>query len=58
MIDYPADQGSCNSHRDFGLLTLIQQSGVGGLEVEIEGILLPVPPNTTVLLAGWCLHIR
>jgi len=58
MIDYPAGQGSCNLHRDFGLLTLLQQDHVGGLEVEVEGHLQPVPANTTLLLAGWCLHIR
>merc|ERR1711936_476066 len=43
MIDYPAGQGTCNLHRDFGLLTLVQQDEVGGLEVEVEGRLQPVP---------------
>jgi isopenicillin N synthase-like dioxygenase len=57
LVDYQAGSGSCQPHRDFGLLTLIEGSGVSGLEVEVAGKLVPVPAHTSVLLAGWCLHL-
>ena len=49
--------GSCLPHRDFGLLTLIQQNGVSGLQVEMEDRMIPVPGDRSILLAGWCLHL-
>ena len=58
MVDYPAGSGTCLAHRDFGLLTLVQQDGVAGLEVELAGSFVPVPAGCSVLLAGWCLHLR
>jgi len=57
LVDYQAGSGSCQPHRDFGLLTLIEGSGVSGLEVEVEDKLVPVPAHTSILLAGWCLHL-
>ena len=49
--------GNCLPHRDFGLLTLIQQNGVSGLQVEMEDKMVPVPGDRSILLAGWCLHL-
>jgi len=57
MIDYSRGYGSCLTHRDFGLLTLIHQNGVSGLEVEMDGRMTPVPGDCSILLAGWCLHL-
>ena len=57
MIDYAGVTGSCQPHRDFGLITLIQQSGVAGLKLELEGEMVDVPGESSLLLAGWCLHL-
>ena len=57
MISYLGGSGTCQPHRDFGLLTLIQQNGVGGLQVEQEGKLVDIPVSSSLLLAGWCLHL-
>eukprot|EP00935_MAST-01C_sp_MAST-1C-sp1_P000229 g229.t1 len=48
----------CGEHRDYGILTLIFQDDVGGLEVKINGSWTPVPPGEAVLLFGWCTQIR
>jgi len=57
MIDYQVGYGNCLPHRDFGLVTLIQQNCVGGLQVEYEGCMVDIPPEASVILAGWCLHL-
>ena len=57
MISYQGSSGTCQPHRDFGLLTLIQQNGVGGLQVEQEGRMVEIPGSSSLLLAGWCLHL-
>lgn len=57
MISYNGETGSCQPHRDFGLVTLIQQNGVAGLKVEQEGELVEIPGDCSLLLAGWCLHL-
>jgi len=56
MIHYP-QHGSCLPHRDFGLLTLVDQNGVDGLMVECGGRMVPVPGHCCLVLAGWCLHL-
>ena len=63
MVDYYARPSQsapprCGEHRDFGTLTLIFQDGVGGLEVQLDGVWNPLPPSAVVLLFGWCTHIR
>lgn len=57
MIDYQVGHGNCLPHRDFGLVTLIQQNGVSGLQVEYEGCMVDITPGASVILAGWCLHL-
>ena len=57
MIDYSGHTGTCQPHRDFGFVSLIQQSGVSGLRVEQAGQMVAVPGHCSVLLAGWCLHL-
>ena len=58
MISYQGGSGTCQAHRDFGLLTLVQQNGVGGLKVEQEeGKMVDIPGHCSLLLAGWCLHL-
>ena len=53
LVQYKAGAGSCLPHRDFGLLTLIEQSGVEGLQLQHRGQLVTVPGHCSVLLAGW-----
>lgn len=57
MIDYAPVSGTCQPHRDFGLLTLVQQNGVAGLMVEQGDSMVRVPGHCSLLLAGWCLHL-
>ena len=57
MIDYKEDFGTCQPHRDFGLVTLVQQNSVSGLKVELAGEMVDVPEDWSLLLAGWCLHL-
>ena len=49
MISYQGGSGTCQPHRDFGLLTLIQQNGVSGLKVEQEGRLVDIPATCSLL---------
>ena len=53
LVQYEGGAGSCLPHRDFGLLTLVEQSGVAGLQLEHRGKFVTVPGHCSVLLAGW-----
>jgi isopenicillin N synthase-like dioxygenase len=45
------DQG-VGAHRDTGFLTFVHQDEVGGLEVELDGRFVPVPPHPGALVVN------
>lgn len=56
----PASFNGCGAHRDYGTFSIIFQDGTSGLEIEstsTPGQWVPVPPTSTVILAGWSAYI-
>jgi hypothetical protein len=52
-----SSSNGCGAHTDYGTFTIIFQDGTAGLEIESyesPGTWIPVPGESTVVLAGWC----
>ncbi|CAF9940667.1 MAG: hypothetical protein HETSPECPRED_002480 [Heterodermia speciosa] len=53
----PDSSNGCGAHRDYGTFSIIFQdkTALTALEAEVSpGIWVPVPPDATVVVCGWC----
>ena len=56
----PTSSNGCGAHRDYGTFAIIFQdpTALTALEAEVSpGIWVPVPPDATVVVCGWCAAI-